>query len=104
MTEQWTRRIRRSAGALAAVLAVVTTAALGIATTASADPPPVVPAAPIPLPPELDPGFYHPAADIVAAKAPGEIIAAREVRVANLGLIPVNVDAWQVSYSIEQQS
>ncbi|WP_084523453.1 lipase family protein [Nocardia inohanensis] len=58
----------------------------------------VQPAAAIPLPPELDPGFYHPSADIVAAKAPGEIIAARQVNVANFGLIPINVDAWQVSY------
>ncbi|MEV5647661.1 lipase family protein [Nocardia sp. NPDC052254] len=66
--------------------------------TAAADPPAVAPAAPIPLPPELDPGFYHPPAEIVAAKAPGEIIAAREVHVANLGAIPINVDAWQVSY------
>ncbi|MBF6173274.1 triacylglycerol lipase [Nocardia blacklockiae] len=70
---------------------------------ATADPPPapaapVAPAAPIPLPPELDPGFYHPPAEVVAAKAPGEVIAARQVNVANFGLIPVNVDAWQLSY------
>ncbi|AHH15167.1 putative lipase [Nocardia nova SH22a] len=96
MIEQWTRRVGRSAGVLMATLAVLTTT--GIGATASADPPPVAPAAPIPLPPELDPGFYHPPADIVAAKAPGEIIAAREVHVANLGVVPVNVDAWQVSY------
>ncbi|MEU8898743.1 lipase family protein [Nocardia sp. NPDC048505] len=58
-----------------------------------------VPAAPaVALPPELDPGFYRPPAAVVAAKAPGEIIAARQVQVANAGLIPINVDAWQVSY------
>ncbi|MEV6066252.1 lipase family protein [Nocardia sp. NPDC052001] len=58
----------------------------------------VQPAAAIPLPPELDPGFYQPAPELVASKAPGQIIAARQVNVANAGLIPVNVDAWQVSY------
>lgn len=63
-----------------------------------AEPVAVQPAAPIPAPPELDPAFYRPAADIVASKAPGEIISARQVNVANVGLIPVNVDAWQVSY------
>lgn len=58
----------------------------------------IQPAATIPLPPELDPAFYHPSTDAVAAKAPGEIIAARLVNLANFGLIPLNVDAWQVSY------
>lgn len=62
------------------------------------DPVAVQPAAPVPLPPELDPGFYQPPAELVASKAPGEIIAARQVNLANVGLIPVNVDAWQVSY------
>ncbi len=61
-------------------------------------PVPVRPAAPIPVPPELDPAFYHPPAEVVAAKAPGEIISAREIHVANAGLIPLNVDAWQLSY------
>ncbi|WP_433580544.1 lipase family protein [Nocardia brasiliensis] len=59
---------------------------------------PVQPAAPIPVPPELDPAFYRPAPELVASKAPGEIIAARQVDVANFGLIPLNVDAWQLSY------
>ncbi|MFF0451811.1 lipase family protein [Nocardia africana] len=99
MTEPWTRRIRRTTCALAAATAVTVLAAVVAQPPhAAAEPAPVAPAAPIPLPPELDPGFYHPAAEIVAAKQPGEIIAAREVRVANLGLIPVNVDAWQISY------
>ncbi|GAB2561057.1 lipase family protein [Nocardia heshunensis] len=60
--------------------------------------PSIAPAQILPLPPELDPGFYNPPADVVAAAAPGEIIAARQVNVANFGLIPLNVDAWQVSY------
>ncbi|PKV77148.1 lipase family protein [Nocardia fluminea] len=47
--------------------------------------------------PELDP-FYHPPSDAIAAIQPGDIIAARAVTVANFSLVPVNVDAWQVSY------
>ncbi|WP_405162112.1 lipase family protein [Nocardia sp. NBC_01499] len=62
---------------------------------------PVQPALPFPLPPlppELDPGFYAPPADIVAAKKPGEIIAAREVHLAFYSVIPFNIDAWQLSF------
>nr|WP_228836697.1 lipase family protein [Nocardia brasiliensis] len=94
---KWSRRL--------VVLAVAITASAatlhaGVAAGAPerAVPVPVQPAAPVPVPPELDPGFYRPPAEVVAAKAPGEIIAARQVNVANAGLIPVNVDAWQVSY------
>ena len=83
----------------AAALLVGTTCGTGPAAAGpQADAAPVRPAAPIPVPPELDPGFYHPAAAVVAAAAPGQIIAARQVNVANFGVIPVNVDAWQVSY------
>lgn len=58
----------------------------------------MVPAPPMPPPlPDNDP-FYDPAAQVVAATAPGEIIAARPVRLANFSVIPLNVDAWQVSY------
>ncbi|WP_373293029.1 hypothetical protein [Nocardia jinanensis] len=39
----------------------------------------------LPLPPELDPGFYLPPAEAVAARRPGEIIAVRWVNVANSG-------------------
>ncbi len=59
---------------------------------------PVQSAAAVPLPPELDPGFYRPAPDLVAAREPGELIAARQVNVATLGLVPLNVDAWQLSF------
>src|SRR3982751_6091889 len=86
-------------------MAVVLTeiAEMGVMTAGAAgaeesEPVPVAPAAAIPLPPELDSGFYRPAPDLIAGKAPGEIIAARQVDVANFGLIPLNVDAWQVSY------
>ncbi|MFI6219939.1 lipase family protein [Nocardia salmonicida] len=66
--------------------------------TAIAAPVPIQPAVAVPMPPELDRDFYYPPADIVTTKAPGEIIAARQVTVANMGLIPVNVDAWLLSY------
>uniref|UniRef100_UPI0035A22D08 lipase family protein n=1 Tax=Nocardia mexicana TaxID=279262 RepID=UPI0035A22D08 len=95
---------RRRTGAVAALQVVVAATALLFASgTVAAQPPepaavPVQPAAALPMPPELDPAFYHPPAEVVAAKAPGEIIAARQVNVANFGLIPVNVDAWQLSY------
>lgn len=91
-------RVPRWAGVPAAALIAV------LAFTAPAGAEPEAPAVTIqgvktiPLPPELDPGFYHPAAEIVAATAPGGIIAARQVNVANFGIIPLNVDAWQVSY------
>lgn len=96
MTEPRAGRTRRWAAVVATAVAIATLPTAAV--TAAPPSVPAPPAAPIPLPPELDPGFYHPAAEIVAAKAPGEIIAARQVDVANLGLIPVNVDAWQLSY------
>ncbi|WP_373862478.1 lipase family protein [Nocardia acidivorans] len=65
---------------------------------AGAEPVPVQPAPAIAVPPELDSAFYRPAPELVANTAPGEIIAARQVNVANFGLIPLNVDAWQLSY------
>ncbi|MBL1074460.1 triacylglycerol lipase [Nocardia sp. 2] len=50
-----------------------------------------------PVIPEFD-SFYRPAAEVVAATQPGEIIAARQVNVATYSVLPLNVDAWQVSY------
>ncbi|MGV9409324.1 lipase family protein [Nocardia sp. NPDC003693] len=81
--------------ALVAVMAMTVPAAAEPDAPAT---PPIEPVKVIPLPPELDPGFYRPAPEIVAATAPGGIIAARQVNLANFGLIPLNVDAWQVSY------
>ncbi|OUC80850.1 lipase family protein [Gordonia lacunae] len=62
---------------------------------------PVAPVLPFPVPPaipEFDTGFYLPPQAVVAAKKPGELIAARRVHVAALSMIPINVDAWQISY------
>ncbi|MFB8009675.1 lipase family protein [Nocardia sp. NPDC056000] len=86
---------RRIAVVLAAILSSAAMAAVG---NAGADPIPVQPAPAIAVPPELDSAFYRPAPDVIASKAPGEIITARQVNVANFGVIPVNVDAWQLSY------
>ncbi|KSU59132.1 lipase family protein [Gordonia sp. AC31] len=71
--------------------------------TASAEPSsvPVAPVLPFPVPPaipEFDTDFYLPPQAVVAAKKPGELIAARRVHVAALSVIPINVDAWQISY------
>ncbi|BDT89408.1 lipase family protein [Nocardia cyriacigeorgica] len=90
----WVRRI-----CTLSLSAVAAFAVAGPTAGAEPAPPPAIePARVLPLPPELDPGFYHPPAEVFGAKAPGEIIAVRQVNVANFGLIPLNVDAWQVSY------
>ncbi|MET7767087.1 lipase family protein [Nocardia sp. NPDC005366] len=85
--------------ALAACLPLVLTAG------AIAEPPPDNPAVqptlpfPIPpMPPSFDPAFYRPAAEEFADLEPGQLIAARAVNLADLSLLPVNVDAWQLSY------
>ncbi len=86
----------------------VVSASAVVPTVAAADPvsqpPSQVPVAPVlpfplpPAPPYLDPGFYNPDPAKVAAAQPGQILAARQVNVANLWVIPLNVDAWQFSY------
>ncbi|MEU6579245.1 lipase family protein [Nocardia sp. NPDC046763] len=98
-TRRLTERLLRL-GTVSISALVVTGLTVGPAPADPAAPvlPSIQPAQILPLPPELDPGFYQPPADVVAAAAPGEIIAARQVNLANLGLIPLNVDAWQVSY------
>lgn len=58
----------------------------------------VAPAPALPLPQELDPGFYEPPKQALAETEPGEIIAARRINAATLGVVPLNVDAWQLSY------
>ncbi|ATL72336.1 triacylglycerol lipase [Nocardia terpenica] len=63
--------------------------------------PPVQPALPFPIPPmppELDPSFYSPPPDVVATKKPGEIIAAREVHLGFYSVVPLSIDAWQLSF------
>lgn len=80
---------------------VITIIAGGLLVVPQAAAVPVQPALPFPIPPKLpefDKGFYQPSAKIVAAKKPGELIAARRVNLALLSVIPVNVDSWQVSY------
>ncbi|SFL87447.1 triacylglycerol lipase [Nocardia asteroides] len=95
-----TKMSRRLAALAVAVTAIAPALSVAVATAEPAGTAPVAvqPAPAVAVPPELDPAFYRPPAELVAAKQPGEIIAARQVNVANAGLIPVNVDAWQVSY------
>ncbi|MGW0040953.1 lipase family protein [Rhodococcus sp. NPDC003348] len=80
--------------------AVVAAAGLAVAlSTGAAVAEPAWPPIPgLPVPPELDPGFYAPPRAAYEALAPGEVIAVRPVTVANLSVVPVNVDAWQLSY------
>ncbi|MBF6331494.1 lipase family protein [Nocardia transvalensis] len=85
--------------ALAAGLALA--ACPAVVPVAVADPVPVAPPLPFPVPPAppyLDPAFYQPDPARVAAAQPGEILAARRVNLANFWLIPLNVNAWQLSY------
>ncbi|MBB5915130.1 triacylglycerol lipase [Nocardia transvalensis] len=93
-------RGRRGAlgAAVVAVFALIFTSGAAAFAEPAPEPVPVQAGAPIPLPPEFDRGFYYPPAAAFADKAPGEIIAARQISVANFGLIPVNVDAWLLSY------
>ncbi|GGF35909.1 lipase [Williamsia phyllosphaerae] len=89
---------------MALMIGVITVAGQGVvATDAAAAPrPPIAPStAPVPLFPPLpdaDRGFYLPPQRVVEAAAPGEILAARRVNLANVSVLPVNVDAWQISY------
>ncbi|WP_437126483.1 lipase family protein [Nocardia mangyaensis] len=82
----------------ALVTGVIMATSVVAAGSVAADPAAIAPAPAIPLPPELDPGFYLPPAEVVAATAPGAIIATRQVNIADFGILPVDVDAWQVSY------
>ncbi|WP_280449973.1 lipase family protein [Nocardia brasiliensis] len=91
--------LARTAAALVAGLTVAICPA--IAPIAAADPVPVAPPLPFPIPPAppyLDPAFYTPDPARVAAAQPGEILAAREVHLANAWLLPLNANAWQLSY------
>ncbi|MBL1076573.1 lipase [Nocardia sp. 2] len=99
MTAGTRRAITQAALAVAA--GVVVAACPMVANTAAAQEVPVQPALPFPVPPAppyLDTAFYQPDPARVAAAAPGEILAARQVNLANLWLIPLNVNAWQLSY------
>lgn len=89
-------RARLTAAAIA--LTTVIGAALGSGTAAAV---PVAPALPFPVPPaipEFDRDFYLPSPATYVDKAPGELIAARRVHLAALSVIPINVDAWQISF------
>lgn len=108
MSKDVARRARNMIGHVSLFLALGSTVLAcpnGIAQAVPAPgierPVPVAPPLPFPIPPAppyLDPAFYNPDPTAVAAAAPGEILSAREVHVANFWLIPLNVNAWQLSY------
>ncbi|MGZ8177557.1 lipase family protein [Williamsia sp. SKLECPSW1] len=102
-------RGRRQQGWIARCVAVVAIcgglAAATVAPGAGAAPQPaapsIAPAPPfgtVPLPPEFDPRFYAPPAAEVTAAHPGQILAARRISLAAFSVVPLAVDAWQVSY------
>ncbi|WP_327144193.1 lipase family protein [Nocardia sp. NBC_01327] len=57
----------------------------------------IEPAPALTLPPELD-DFYRPAAGVVAAAQPGEILRVRSINPAFFGVLQLNIDAWQLLY------
>lgn len=99
MTTGTRKVIGQACLAVAAGLAI---SASPVATNAAAaQEVPAQPALPFPIPPAppyLDPAFYQPDPARVSAAEPGEILAARQVNLANFWLIPLNVNAWQLSY------
>ncbi|MFI9504302.1 lipase family protein [Nocardia sp. NPDC052566] len=92
-------RLLTAFAALAAVLPVALTGP-AMADNPPNDPPvqPVLPFPIPPMPPGFDPAFYRPAPEKFVNLEPGQLIAARQVNIANLSVIPVNIDAWQLSF------
>ncbi len=58
---------------------------------------PLLPFPQPPSPPEFDP-FYRPDPARFVDLKPGQIIAARQVNFAGIGVIPLDVEAWQLSF------
>lgn len=94
----WRRRMCVVAAVVATGQIALSVPALAAPAPAPAAPPVVVQQAEPPKLPDSDKEFYVPPAEVVASKAPGEIIAARQVDLATLNVVPTNVDAWQLSY------
>lgn len=95
------RRYGRATMLAAGAAAVIQVAAIGFASAcpcASDDYVPIQPALTPPAMPAEDQVFLNPPREVVAAKQPGEIIAAREVHPAFQSIIQPDVDAWQLSY------
>ncbi|MCH5642853.1 lipase family protein [Gordonia sp. ABSL49_1] len=93
--------LRAQAIGLIIGLLVTTFVGSSVLATGHASAVPVQPALPFPVPPaipEFDRAFYLPPQRVVESKKPGELIAARRVNLAAFSAIPINVDAWQISY------
>lgn len=102
MTVRPSRRSAASATGVLLAAALVLSALFSMAVPAAAAPHPshgvqIDPPPAITLPPEFDP-FYTPTAGAVAAAKPGQIIRARAINPAFMGLISLNVNAWQLVY------
>ncbi|MGX1776754.1 MFS transporter [Nocardia brasiliensis] len=87
-------------GGLLLAVVVLAGAQLQSISDAQADPglTQISPAPDHPKLPEKDPEFYRPAREQYAGLAPGQAIKAREIHPANFSAVPVNVDAWQLSF------
>ncbi|MEC3916404.1 lipase family protein [Nocardia sp. CDC160] len=80
--------------------ACVAAAALLLLPGAPAFSQPPIAVEPVPtltVPPEFD-DFYKPAAGVVAAAEPGQILRARAIAPALFGFVHLNIDAWQLLY------
>lgn len=97
----WTLRVAIGVATVAAAVAATTSPASAAPESsgpAGVEVQPPLPPLTWPKIPEFDTDFYLPPADVVAAAAPGQIIAARPVELATLNVIPTQVDAWQLSF------
>ncbi len=100
------RSLGRASRVLAAAALIAGLVVAGLPGTAAADDVrpssvPVAPAPAVPMPAEFDPAFYAPPASAYQSKKPGEIVAAQRINAANFGVLPLNVDAWKVSFRSE---
>ncbi|MFT3714493.1 MAG: lipase family protein [Gordonia sp. (in: high G+C Gram-positive bacteria)] len=86
------------AAAVGAAAALIVGLTAPVAQATPKQPIKVAPAQAVPAPQELDPSFYEPARRTYVNKQPGEILAARRIIPATFGVMPMNVDAWQLSY------
>lgn len=84
---------------LGVIAAMASWMALGSAPAAPAEQAEVriEPAPALTLPPELD-DFYRPSAGAVAAAERGQLLRVRQIFPAFMGLLQLNVDAWQLLY------
>lgn len=96
MRQPQRRRVITTATVLGLLLSL-STPLLATAEPPDADAVRIEPTPALTLPPELD-EFYHPAAGVVAAAEPGQVLRARTISPAYFGVAQLNIDAWQLLY------